>query len=100
MPMYYNHGYEENNIDEYYSGTCSRCNKFMSWEPNYDCYDSDVIKLIYDRNIVVIGDYLQFTKPNHATDAKISEEMFNDIIDTHIIYEIDAPKLLTGPNKR
>ena len=97
VPMSYKYGMMDNNKDEYYSGSCPKCDEYASYEPNYD--DNEGIRRVWHNNVVVIGDYLQFNKPSHATDAKISKEEFDEIVNRDF-YLIDAPRLLNGPNKR
>lgn len=48
----YHYGVMENNKDEYYNVTCSKCGYIRTFEPNYE-YDK--IKYVPEPNVVVFG---------------------------------------------
>lgn len=90
VKMDYHYGYEPNNIDEWYSGWCEKCQISVSFEPNFDDAEPPVVIRIHNNNIIVVGHAIQFKKPQHATRIEISNEEINQILSNCKIHVIDV----------
>lgn len=91
VPLSYRYGYMENNQDEYYIGTCEKCDETVEWEPNYDDYD-DVLK-INDNNCIIVGDrgIINFGKNNNIyTNYSTTEEKYQSILSQCEKWNIDV----------
>ena len=49
----YHYGSLPNNKDEYCTGICSKCDTFITWEPNYNVYEQEDHSCIKRNNIFV-----------------------------------------------
>jgi len=92
-PKDYHYGEMENNQDEYYSTICPKCNEQIIYEPNYD--NNNNIKCIKNNNIIILGSYVQFNRPFHATNGVVEFENFEKIINNQStkIFEIISPTI-------
>lgn len=112
IPLYYHEDPISHNLYEYYSGFCDKCERSTSYEPNFSSLNErKKIKRIYYNNTVVLGDYLQFSRPSHATPLNISlethiktsmdksQDEFYKILSNCNIYEINSPRLGKSHNK-
>lgn len=93
VALSYSRGVMPNNIDEYYSGFCNKCDGYINYEPNYD--DDDDIIRIHKNNMIVIGSRINFIRPKHAvTNENLDINDINNILLDCNIYIIDV-----GQNK-
>lgn len=95
VPLSYRLGVEGSNIDEYYSGDCTRCWESMSYEPNYEPYTKEIFPLFSGSKLIVIGDRSVFKAWHQRKTFKqdmISKEEFETIL-VHGS-EVDIPEKL------
>ena len=95
----YHRGIMENNIDEYYSGTCPKCGESCDWECNYDGYDSVSCK---DSNNVIVLDrmFRGMRRPHHSERGHVSQEEFEQIVNKLGVYTIDQPPVTISKRHR
>lgn len=83
----YHTGFEPDNIDEYYSGFCTRCETSYSYEPNFD---SDAEHRPYPaNNAIVIGDYFKHYMKSCYHQTKEVDSNIN--LDNYIWFVVDPP---------
>ena len=98
VKMNYNFGFSDNNIDQHYSGICKKCNENNIW--NCDYGNNDNVVILYNNNIIVIGDYLKnWNKPKYAKSNIIPSDEFNAAILNKEIYQISSPNQILNRNK-
>ena len=70
----YHFGSMENNIDEYYTGYCSRCDESCMYECNYDVSHYCNFYMRRRNNAIMFSNLIINT-----TETKISDELFDEI---------------------
>jgi hypothetical protein len=94
----YHNGTAPSNIDEYYSGECSKCYTIIRWECNYD--NTHDLRIMHHNNVIVIGNYVKsYNKPRHCiSDTHINKTEFTALLESSGIrlFEIDAPQITNG----
>lgn len=94
----YHYGYESNNRDESYSGTCPQCDEYISIEPNYDD-----MRVYHAKNndAIAISDY--FNNYSHKNRDKNNDPnllfKITKIITHNSIIIIDSPSKSLNKNQ-
>ncbi len=88
-------GIMSNNIDEYCSGECPRCNAIISFEPHYEGWDD--VKTIKRNNVIAFGSLFQgYNKPKHSISEIITKETILRILNGKSCYQITIPDNTCG----
>lgn len=91
--MKYHKGIEKSNKDEYWSGTCNKCDIILWYEPNYD--DSDDIYYFNDNNAIIFGKCIYYEYKNLNIDKSTCYDDYTDmlkILKNCSFYKIKSPQ--------